>query len=43
MSFGYKDRYPLGEFLTMGKILLDVINKGCKQGKFFYSNAFECI
>lgn len=35
MSFGYKDRYPSGEFPTFGKILLDVINKGYNQGKFF--------
>lgn len=34
MVFGYKDRYPFGEFLTFGKILLDVINKGYKQGNF---------
>lgn len=43
MSFGYKNRYPLGEFITMGKILLDVINKGYKQGKIFYRDAFEWI
>lgn len=35
MSFRYKDRYPFGEILTFGMILLDVINKGYKQGKFF--------
>lgn len=35
MSFGYKDRYPSGEILTFGMILLDVINEGYKLRKIF--------
>lgn len=33
MPFGYKDREPLGEFLTFGKILFDVI-KIITKGNF---------
>lgn len=40
MSFGYKDRYPFGKFLTFGMILLDVINKDYKQEKIFQRDEF---